>query len=128
MKKFTTLFAHTVSQQKFIPIRKIWNLQLKFYQESLYHQALTSKMDVLSLMSGIKAAISLTHDDKLNNKKKLEIYWHAIWNGYEVKKVQTFIGASKDLATLTITGVKNTQNMSYTKSPACNWHKKICIS
>jgi hypothetical protein len=31
----------------------------------------------------------------------------------------TFIGASKDFATLTITGVKKTQKISYTKSPAC---------
>lgn len=34
--------------------------------------------------------------------------------------VPTFIGASKDFATLTITGVKKTQKMSYMKSPACN--------
>jgi len=34
----------------------------------------------------------------------------------------TLIGASNDFATLTITGVKKTQKMSYTKRPAC----KIC--
>jgi len=34
-------------------------------------------------------------------------------------KVLTFIGASNDFATLTITGVKKTQNMSYTNRPAC---------
>ena len=35
-----------------------------------------------------------------------------------IRKPPTFIGASKDFATLTITGVKKTQKMSYTKSPA----------
>jgi len=37
---------------------------------------------------------------------------------------RSFIGASKYLATLTITGVKNTQNMLYTKSPPWKWKMK----
>ena len=40
------------------------------------------------------------------------------------ERALTFIGASKDLATLTITGVKNTQKMSYTKSPPQKWKRK----
>lgn len=46
-------------------------------------------------------------------------YNSGIWL-YNRSDVPTFIGASKDFATLTITGVKKTQKMSYMKSPACN--------
>ena len=38
---------------------------------------------------------------------------------FQLDKSLTFIGASNDFATLTITGVKKTQKMSYTNRPAC---------
>ena len=38
-------------------------------------------------------------------------------------KKLTLIGASNDFATLTITGVKKTQKMSYTNRPACKIHE-----
>lgn len=45
-------------------------------------------------------------------------------NQLQIKRsIHTLIGASKDLATLTITGVKKTQKMSYTKSPVCIFQK-----
>ena len=54
-------------------------------------------------------------------------------NGINKKKIQyervlTFIGASKDLATLTITGVKNTQKMAYTRSPPRKWKMTIACN
>ena len=48
-----------------------------------------------------------------------------IFKRYTEHKMTLFlIGASKDLATLTIYGVKKTQKMSYTKSSTCKF--KTC--
>jgi len=45
------------------------------------------------------------------------------------KKVRsTLMGASNDLATLTMTGVQKTQKISYMKSPACGWSSTSKIS
>ena len=76
-----------------------------------------------------KAAHNQAKPDQLKHQdEKMELTDNGInKDQVQQERALTFIGASKDLATLTITGVKNTQKMSYTKSPPWKWKKEKCI-
>lgn len=88
------------------------------YQELQYLRVQALKMGVQHQQLGTKAEGNLDTEQKLI--KKTDFIVQRAISKYEEQLILTLIGASKDLATLTITGVKNTQKISYTKSPACN--------
>lgn len=64
---------------------------------------------------------TVTWDTNKNRHSKITMPDSSV---YRLQKL-TLIGASKDFATLTITGVKKTQNMSYMKSPPCKQMHQI---
>lgn len=81
-------------------------------------------MGVWNPKSEIKAAKGRQNSDMYefellkNASTSHQRFARSIINCLEYER--TLIGASKDFATLTITGVKKTQNISYTKRPPCN--------